>query len=74
MIVGLGGEAAGGRRHQIHDALDAVAANHLEDLVGIGHVHLRHLGARADLALEDVGDPARAVLREDDRLADLEGT
>ena len=72
MIVRLGREAARRRGHQVHDALDLVAADHLEHLVGVGHVHLGDHDARADLALEHVGDPAGAVLREDDALADLQ--
>jgi len=72
VIVGLGREAARGRGHEVHDAVDLVAADHLEHFVGVGHVHLGDHDARAEVALEYVRDAAGAVLREDDALADLE--
>src|SRR6185295_16421184 len=51
-----------------HDALDPVAADNLEDLVRVRHVHPRSGHA----VLEDIGHAVGAVLADHDLLARLD--
>ena len=48
-----------------------MAADHVEDLVGVRHVHPRGEDTGPDVVLQHVGDAMGAVLGDDDLLAGL---